>query len=73
MDNPEPWELVICRAVNKHFSVSIEDPHNSTVKELKKKIEAKTKISHRDQILYFGRTVLDEHTKKLCYGSNFES
>ena len=66
MDNAEAWELVICGAVKEHFLVSIEDPHNCTVEELKEKIEAKTNISHRDQILYFGRTVLEELTKKLC-------
>ena len=65
MANPEPWVLVVCGAVSKHFSVFIEDSHNCTVKKLKEEIEALTNISYWDQILYCGETELSNLTKKI--------
>ena len=60
-----PWLLVICGDLPETITVTIPDPCQWTVVQLKDEVEKKTNIPVCEQTLYCGETILNGDSKTL--------
>ena len=61
----QPWVLVICGDLPEPIIVTVIDPNQWTVKQVKTEVEKKTKIPLSEQTIYYGKTPLLDDTTPL--------